>query len=70
MLAATAGLAVAHAGPGITAHPDGQDRPLSPAVRRGAADHVALTFDDGPDQAATPLFIELLRSAVSARPSS
>jgi peptidoglycan-N-acetylglucosamine deacetylase len=55
-----AGLAVAHAGPGITA--------LAPVRRRffprlaglGRADHVALTFDDGPDPASTPAFLDLL----------
>jgi peptidoglycan-N-acetylglucosamine deacetylase len=62
-LAATAltaaAVAVAHAGPGATA--------LAP-VRRlfprlaglGEADHVALTFDDGPDPASTPAFLEML----------
>jgi peptidoglycan-N-acetylglucosamine deacetylase len=52
--------AVAHAGPGITA--------LGPVRRRffprlsgvGQADHVALTFDDGPDPASTPAFLDLL----------
>jgi peptidoglycan-N-acetylglucosamine deacetylase len=52
-----AGLALVHAGPGAT---------WLPAVRRrlpglagvGAADHVALTFDDGPDPRATPLFLD------------
>jgi peptidoglycan/xylan/chitin deacetylase (PgdA/CDA1 family) len=51
--------AVAHAGPGLTA--------LSP-VRRffprlsgaGHPDHVALTFDDGPDPAWTPAFLDVL----------
>jgi peptidoglycan-N-acetylglucosamine deacetylase len=55
-----AGLAVAHAGPGITA--------LAPVRRRffprlaglGLPDHVALTFDDGPDPASTPAFLDLL----------
>jgi peptidoglycan-N-acetylglucosamine deacetylase len=63
-LAAAAGvvaaLAVMHAGPGVTA--------LAPVRRRlfprlagiGDAGHVALTFDDGPDPAATPAFLELL----------
>ncbi len=55
-----AGLAVAHAGPGITAL-----RPVRMAFfprlsGRGAPDHVALTFDDGPDPGATPRFIEML----------
>jgi peptidoglycan/xylan/chitin deacetylase (PgdA/CDA1 family) len=57
---ALASLAVTHAGPGITA--------LAPVRRRffpqlsgfGRADHVALTFDDGPDPASTPAFLDLL----------
>jgi len=57
---AAAGLAVAQAGPGVTAL-----RPVRLALfprlaGRGAADHVALTFDDGPDPAATPHFIKAL----------
>ena len=58
-----AGLAVAHAGPGVTA--------LGPVRRRffprlsglGLADHVAVTFDDGPDPAWTPAFLEVLAAA-------
>ncbi len=57
---ALACLAVTHAGPGITA--------LAPVRRRffprlsglGQADHVALTFDDGPDPGSTPAFLDLL----------
>ncbi|HEY5986896.1 MAG TPA: polysaccharide deacetylase family protein [Streptosporangiaceae bacterium] len=56
---AIAAVAVVHAGPGATA--------LAP-VRRlfprlaglGETDHVALTFDDGPDPSSTPAFLELL----------
>jgi peptidoglycan/xylan/chitin deacetylase (PgdA/CDA1 family) len=54
------GGAVAHAGPGLTA--------LAPVRRRffprlsglGDPGHVALTFDDGPDPAWTPAFLEVL----------
>jgi peptidoglycan/xylan/chitin deacetylase (PgdA/CDA1 family) len=57
---ALAAAAVTHAGPGITA--------LAPVRRRlfprlsglGQAGHVALTFDDGPDPATTPAFLDLL----------
>lgn len=57
---ALGGLAVTHAGPGVTA--------LGPVRRRlfprlsglGRADHVALTFDDGPDPAWTPAFLQVL----------
>ena len=57
---AAAGLAIAQAGPGITAL-----RPVRLALFPrlsgvGTADHVALTFDDGPDPAATPRFIKVL----------
>ena len=58
-LAGGAALAVAQGAPGLTA--------LAPVRRRfpglsgaGAADHVALTFDDGPDQAFTPRFLAVL----------
>jgi peptidoglycan-N-acetylglucosamine deacetylase len=58
-----AGLAVAHAAPGVTA--------LGPVRRRffprlsglGHSDHVAVTFDDGPDPAWTPAFLEVLAAA-------
>jgi peptidoglycan/xylan/chitin deacetylase (PgdA/CDA1 family) len=59
---AAAGLAVAHAGPGITALGPVR-RALFPRLAgQGAPDHVALTFDDGPDPAATPGFLDLLDS--------
>lgn len=59
---ATAGVAaIAHAAPGLTA--------IAPVRRRffralsgfAAGDHIALTFDDGPDPRSTPRFMELLR---------
>ena len=42
------------------------------AWRRGPAGarQVALTFDDGPDEAATPRLLRLLAAATSGRPSS
>ena len=59
VLAAGTALAVAHGGPGLTA--------LAPVRRRfpalsgaGAPDHVALTFDDGPDPRFTPRFLAAL----------
>ncbi|HEX9066133.1 MAG TPA: polysaccharide deacetylase family protein [Streptosporangiaceae bacterium] len=58
--AASAGLAVAHAGPGITALRSVRLALFPGLAGRGAAGHVALTFDDGPDPAATPLFLEVL----------
>jgi peptidoglycan-N-acetylglucosamine deacetylase len=61
-IAGAAGLAVAHAGPGVTAIGPVR-RALFPRLAGyGAADHVALTFDDGPDPAATPRFLEELDS--------
>ena len=60
LAAAAAGLAVAQAGPGIT----GFGAVRSVAFRRlagtGDPGHVALTFDDGPDPAATPQFLRVL----------
>ena len=59
VLAGGAALAAAHGGPGLTA--------LAPVRRRfpalagtGAPDHVALTFDDGPDPRFTPKFLAAL----------
>ena len=40
---------------------------VPPAGRAGRADHVALTFDDGPDPACTPAFLDLLADAAGAR---
>ncbi|WP_238009140.1 polysaccharide deacetylase family protein [Dactylosporangium sp. AC04546] len=58
-LAAAAGLAV-HALPAATAYAPAR-RALLPALAgTGPADHVALTFDDGPDPASTPAFLRLL----------
>lgn len=60
--AAVTALAVAQAGPGLTGLGPVR-RALFPRLAgRGAADHVALTFDDGPDPVATPQFLEALGS--------
>lgn len=59
--ALTAGLAVAHAGPGITALRTVRLGLFPALAGLGDADHVALTFDDGPDPQATPLFLDVLR---------
>jgi peptidoglycan-N-acetylglucosamine deacetylase len=62
LLAATAGLAaVAHAGPGITGLRPVRESFFPLLSGKALSDHVALTFDDGPDPAATPLFLDLLR---------
>jgi peptidoglycan/xylan/chitin deacetylase (PgdA/CDA1 family) len=55
-----AGLVVAHGGPGITAIGPVRKAFFPRLAGRGAADHVALTFDDGPDPDSTPGFLELL----------
>ena len=55
-----AGLAVAHAGPGITALAPVRRRLFPRLAGLGEAGHVALTFDDGPDPASTPAFLDLL----------
>jgi peptidoglycan-N-acetylglucosamine deacetylase len=62
LLLAAAGVAVAQAGPGVTGL-DPVRRALFPLLSgRGLPGHVALTFDDGPDPAATPLFLDELRA--------
>lgn len=62
-----AGLTVAaiagHAGPAVLAVPAVRRR-LAPGLSGiGRPDHVALTFDDGPDRASTPAFLRLLAQA-------
>jgi len=60
VLAAAAGLAVAHSVPGVTALRAVRMSLFPLLSGQVLSDHVALTFDDGPDPAATPLFIKLL----------
>ena len=51
---------LAHGAPALTALPAVRRR-VSPALHGlGAPDHIALTFDDGPDPASTPRFLEAL----------
>ena len=57
---AAAGLAIAHAGPGLTAIGPVRRRMFPRLAGLGRPDHVALTFDDGPDPASTPAFLDLL----------
>jgi peptidoglycan/xylan/chitin deacetylase (PgdA/CDA1 family) len=57
---AVAALAVAHAGPGLSAVGPLRRRLLPRLAGLGRAGHVALTFDDGPDPASTPAFLDLL----------
>jgi len=60
LLAVAAGLAVAQSGPGVTALRAVRMSLFPLLSGQVRSDHVALTFDDGPDQAATPLFLKLL----------
>ncbi len=60
--AVTAVTAMAHAGPGVTAIGPLRRRCFPALAGRGAADHVALTFDDGPDPRSTPRFLDALDS--------
>jgi peptidoglycan/xylan/chitin deacetylase (PgdA/CDA1 family) len=57
---AVAALAVAHAGPGLSAVGPLRCRLLPRLAGLGRTGHVALTFDDGPDPASTPAFLDLL----------
>lgn len=58
--AASAGLAVAQAGPGITGIEGIRMRAFRRLAGQGNPSHVALTFDDGPDPATTPEFVKVL----------
>ena len=57
LIAATAGLAVAHAGPGITALASVRASLFPLLSGKAPSDHVALTFDDGPDPSSTPAML-------------
>jgi peptidoglycan-N-acetylglucosamine deacetylase len=58
--ASAAGLAIAHAGPGITGIGPVRIRAFRRLAGQGNPGHVALTFDDGPDPSSTPQFAQLL----------
>ncbi|MER6128772.1 polysaccharide deacetylase family protein [Streptomyces sp. NPDC001795] len=58
--AALPALAAAHAAPVISTFGPLRNRVMPRLSGRGRADHVALTFDDGPDPLSTPLFLRLL----------
>jgi peptidoglycan/xylan/chitin deacetylase (PgdA/CDA1 family) len=58
--AALAGLAIAHGAPGVTAIGPVRQRLFPRLAGIGRSDHVALSFDDGPDPASTPAFLDLL----------
>ena len=62
LVAAAAGLAAAgYAGPGITALRPVRESLFPLLSGKALSDHVALTFDDGPDPVATRLILDLLR---------
>jgi peptidoglycan-N-acetylglucosamine deacetylase len=58
--AATAGLAIAQAGPGLTGFGPVRAVAFRRLAGRGDPGHVALTFDDGPDPLSTPEFLQVL----------
>jgi peptidoglycan/xylan/chitin deacetylase (PgdA/CDA1 family) len=60
VLATGAALAVAHVGPSVVRVVPSADRLLPRLHGVGRPDHVALTFDDGPDPRSTPAFLEAL----------
>lgn len=52
--------ALAHIGPAATWLPELRRRRFPGLAGRGSPGHVALTFDDGPDPASTPRFLDTL----------
>jgi peptidoglycan/xylan/chitin deacetylase (PgdA/CDA1 family) len=58
--AAAAGLAIAHAGPGLTGIGPARTLAFRRLAGQGDPGHVALTFDDGPDPESTPEFVRVL----------
>jgi peptidoglycan/xylan/chitin deacetylase (PgdA/CDA1 family) len=59
-LAGAAALAAGHAGPAVSVIGPLRRAVLPRLAGGGRGDHVALTFDDGPDRASTPAFLEAL----------
>src|ERR1700761_3527541 len=55
-----AGLAIAHAGPGLAGLRPVRMLAFNRLAGRGDPGHVALTFDDGPDPGSTPEFARVL----------
>ncbi|GHE04869.1 polysaccharide deacetylase family protein [Streptomyces alanosinicus] len=53
-------LAVAHAAPVVSTFGPLRNRVMPRLSGRGRPDHIALTFDDGPDPRSTPHFLRLL----------
>src|SRR5258708_9061974 len=61
LAAAAAGLAVVQVGPGITGLAPVRNAFFPGLSGIGMPDHMALTFDDGPDQESTPPVLDTLR---------
>ncbi|MFD0515721.1 polysaccharide deacetylase family protein [Streptomyces aureus] len=59
-LAALPTLLTAHAAPAVSTFGPLRNRAMPRLSGRGRPDHIALTFDDGPDPLSTPLFLRLL----------
>jgi peptidoglycan/xylan/chitin deacetylase (PgdA/CDA1 family) len=55
-----AALATAHCAPVVSTFGPFRNRVMPRLAGKGRADHVALTFDDGPDPQSTPSFLRLL----------
>lgn len=60
LIAIGAGVAIVQAGPGITGLAPVRDAFFPRLSGKGRPDHVALTFDDGPDLVTTPELLDLL----------
>lgn len=58
--AALPALAAVHAAPVISTFGPLRNRAMPGLAGRGRPDHIALTFDDGPDRRSTPHFLSLL----------
>ncbi|MFJ4848572.1 MULTISPECIES: polysaccharide deacetylase family protein [unclassified Streptomyces] len=59
-LVALPALAAAHAAPVVSTFGPLRNRVMPRLAGQGRSDHVALTFDDGPDPLSTPFFLRLL----------
>jgi peptidoglycan/xylan/chitin deacetylase (PgdA/CDA1 family) len=57
---AAAAVTAAHAGPAVSSLQNVRNRLLPRLCGSGQPGHVALTFDDGPDAASTPAFLDAL----------
>ena len=55
-------LATIHAAPALSTFGPLRNRLMPRLAGRGRPDHVALTFDDGPDHLSTPHFLRLLNA--------